>query len=98
MDKKVRLVDIHGATRTWIDAEITENGDLPFSGQDVGEAPEQYWHDSDYEYWPYIDAKDKDRVLLALIERLYHGRLSVITEFKDFLASKGISSEFSSYV
>jgi len=94
----VRLVDIHGPTRTWIDVEINDNGDLVFSGQDVGVAPEEFWGDSDYEYGLHIAAADKDRVLLALIQKMYSGNEKVVTEFKSFLTSKDIPCEFGSYV
>jgi hypothetical protein len=94
----LRLVDIHGPTRTWIDVDITDAGDLVFSGQDVGDAPEKFWGDSDYEYWLHISAADKDRVLLALIQKIYFGNSQLVSEFKDFLTSKGIPSKFGSYV
>jgi hypothetical protein len=100
VSKRTRLLDatVEGPTTTRIDVEITEEGDILFSGQDVGEAPERFWGDEDYEYWLKISATDKDRVLLALIEKLYSGNPSVISEIKDFLNSRDIPSEFSSYV
>ena len=64
----------------------------------MGEACEKFWGDSDYEYWLKIAAADKDRVLLALIEKLYFGNSSLVSEIKDYLASKDIPSEFASYV
>jgi hypothetical protein len=45
MSEKVRLVDTHGATSVRIDVEITDEGDLLFSGQDVGDAPNEFWGD-----------------------------------------------------
>ena len=90
--------EIDGHTYTRIDVEITSTGVLRFSGQDIGQAPERFWEDDDYEYWLEISAADKDRVLLALIEKLYFGNPSVTSEIREYLDSKGISSEFSSYV
>ncbi len=100
MSDKIRLVKvtIEGPTNIYVDVEITEEGDLLFSGQDVGKAPETFWGDEDYEYWLKVSAADKDRVLLTLIEKLYSGNPSLISEIKDYLGSKGIPSEFSSYV
>jgi hypothetical protein len=97
MSNKVRLVDIVGATQIHIDVEITEEGDLLFSGQDLGEAPQQFFDDSDYEYWLRISAADKDRVLLALIDKLYSGNPSVVSEVKEFLNSRAIPCTFDSY-
>jgi len=54
--------------------------------------------DSEYEYWLRIRASNKDKVLLALIEKLYSGNTSLISELKDYLESKGIPCEFHSYV
>lgn len=98
MSEKVRLVDVTGSTRIRIDVEIPRERDVLFSGQDVGEGPQKFWGDEDYEYWLEISAADKDRVLLALIEKLYSGNQSAISEIKEYLNSKGIPSEFSSYV
>lgn len=97
MPQSIRLVDISGPTQIHIDVEITDEGDLLFSGQDVGEAPRKFWDDGDYEYWLRISASDKDRVLLALIEKLYSGNPSVISELRAYLDSKDIPSKFDSY-
>ena len=61
MMDKVSLVRIEGPTSVYIDAEITDEGDLLFSGQDVGEAPSEMFGDSDYEYWLMIPALHKDQ-------------------------------------
>jgi hypothetical protein len=94
---KVNLVQVKGPTSIYIDVEITEEGDLLFSGQDIGKASEEFFGDSDYEYWLLIKAAQKDQVLLALIERFYSGNTRVISELRDFLNTKGIANEFDSY-
>ena len=99
MGESIRLVQhSDGKTSIRVDAQITDEGHLLFSGQDAGEAPAAFFGDEDYEYWLCIKAEHKDRVLLALIEKVYGGNLSVVSEFKEFLKSKGIPGEFSSYV
>ncbi len=98
MAERVRLVEIEGETSIRIEVEIAEDGGVLLSGQDAGDAPLALWGDDDYEYWLKIEAVDKDRVLLALIEQLYAGNANVISELKALLEEKGISSEFSSYV
>lgn len=97
MIKKVTLVDVKGPTSIHIEAEITDSGDLLLSGQDLGKAPRKFFGDSDYEYWLRISASNKDQVLLALIEKLYSGNPSLISQLREYLQSKGIPSEFSSY-
>ena len=96
--RKIRLYESRGATTILIDAEIAEDGRLEISGQDLGEAPEKYWGDSDYEYWVSVRPEHKDWVLLVLIEKLYGGKSSADTEFMEFLRSKGIPYEFGSWV
>ena len=73
MTKPIKLVSCGGSTSIHIDVRITEEGDLLFSGQDIGEVPEQIFGDSDYEYWLTVPASEKDRLLLALIEKHYAG-------------------------
>jgi hypothetical protein len=97
MIDRVRLVDLEGPTSIHIDLAITEEGDLLFSGQDLGDAPRTSFGDSDYEYWLRISAADKDRLLLALIEKLYAGNLSLVSEIRGYLDSKGIPRTFDSY-
>jgi hypothetical protein len=94
----VELVRIAGATSVCIDAEITENGDLQISGQDIGAAPQEMFGDVDYEYWLRIAAADKDRLLLALIEQQYSGNAKVVSKLRHFLGSKGIYCGFFSYL
>ena len=96
--RRLDEMDLDGPTHIRIDVEITDRGDLYFSGQDVGDASQRMWGDEDYEYWLHIHAMDKDRVLLALIEKLYLGNPSLISEFKALLDLEGIQSTFFSYV
>lgn len=90
MDKTVKLVELQGPTSVYIDAGINDDGDLVFSGQDIGEAPETYVGDSDYEYWLTIPAKEKDRFLLSLLEKQFLNDASVISTVREMLDSNGI--------
>jgi hypothetical protein len=93
----VSLVEVKGPTSITIDVGITGEGDLLFSGQDIGEAPKEVFGDSDYEYWLLVKAADKDRLVLALLEKFYAGNTRLISELRDFMASKGIPYQFDSY-
>jgi hypothetical protein len=97
MTTTVQLVRVEGSTSIYIDVEITEEGDLLFSGQDLGDAPREVFGDSDYEYWLRVNAAEKDKVLIALIEKMYSGNTKVISELMDFLKSRSIPSDFHSY-
>ncbi len=81
--KRVDLFEERGDTSRFVDAEINDNGDLVVSGQDVGEAPLQWWGDSDYEFWVTVASKDKQRILEALRNSSRKTGTSPDTELKD---------------
>ena len=97
MTKPIKLVSQGGSTSIYIDVRITEKGDLLFSGQDIGDAPEEIFGDLDYEYWLTVPAAEKDKLLLALIEKHYAGNSTVISEMREFMESKQISCAFFSH-
>ena len=88
--KKIKLFEERGPTSRFISAEVDENGKLIVSGQDVGETPRKLIDDGDYEFIVTVNAKDKDRVTLALIEKVFGGRFWAVDEFRQFLEEKGI--------
>ena len=97
MTKPIELVNQGGSTSIHIDVRIEKNGDLLFSGQDIGDAPEEIFGDLDYEYWLTVPAAEKDKLLLALIEKHYAGNSTVISEMREFMESKQISCAFFSH-
>ena len=97
MNEPIKLVSQGGSTSIHIDMRIDENGNLLFSGQDIGEAPEMFFGDSDYEYWLTVPASEKDRLLLALIEKHYAGDALVVSSLREFMESKNIPYNFHSH-
>ena len=97
MNEPIKLVSQGGSTSIHIDVRIDDNGDLLFSGQDIGDAPEEIFGDSDYEYWLTVPAAEKDRLLLALIEKHYAGDALVISTLWEFMESKQIPCSFFSH-
>ena len=97
MNEPIKLVRQGGSTSIYIDVCINENGDLLFSGQDIGSAPEEIFGDLDYEYWLTVPAIEKDKLLLALIEKHYGGDASVVSTLREFMESKEIPCSFYSY-
>jgi hypothetical protein len=88
--KKVQLYEQQGETSRYIDAEITQHGDLVISGQDLGKMPEKYWGDSDYEFMVYVAAKYKSDVFRILLEKLNNDIDDVEDEFRDLMKSRRI--------
>lgn len=97
MTDSIELVNQRGDTSIRIDVSVKKNGDLQFAGQDIGKAPSELFGDSDYEYWLTVPAAEKDRLLLALIEKHYAGDASVVSTMRELMESKQIACEFSSY-
>ena len=97
MARRIKLYESRDKTSIYIDAEIKGTGDLQLSGQDVGEAPRKFYDDIDYEYWLTVSKEHKDDVLLLLIEKLYGGNSSAVSEFRRLLESSGIPCEFHSH-
>ena len=97
MSESIKLVSQGGSTSIYIDVRITEEDDLLFSGQDVGSDPEEIFGDTDYEYWLTVPAAEKDRLLLALLEKHYAGDALVISALRKFMESKQIPCSFYSF-
>ncbi len=95
---RIDLVEERGETSVFISAEIDTDGRFIISGEDIGKSPEEFWGDSDYEYWVVVSPDQKDRVLLALVEKLYKGDMKVVSKFRNLLSEKNIPSEFGSWV
>jgi hypothetical protein len=97
MNDPIKLVMQGGSTSIHIDVRIDDSGDLLFSGQDIGDAPEEIFGDSDYEYWLTVPASEKDRLLLALLEKHYAGDALVISTLRELMESKQIPCSFFSH-
>ena len=97
MNDPIKLVNQGGSTSIHIDVRINENGDLLFSGQDIGDAPEEIFGDLDYEYWLTVPAVEKDKLLLALIEKHYAGYAMLVSTLRELMESKDISFGFYSH-
>lgn len=89
-EKTVRLYEDHGETSRLIDAEIRSSGDLVVSGYDVGKSPCRWFGHSDYEFAVTVEACQKDRLLLALIEQCFGRKFSAVDEFREFARSREI--------
>ena len=97
MSQSVKLVNQGGSTSIHIQARIEESGNLVISGQDIGDAPEEFFGDLDYEYWLTVPAAEKDQLLLALIEKHYAGDSSVVSKLRDLMKEKHIPCTFHSH-
>lgn len=97
MSAKVELYKSRGETSRQVSAEVDSNGKLTLSACDLGKMPEEFFGDSDYEFWATVQPEHKDAVVLALIEQLYSGHDRAVDEFIALLKSRGIPYQFQSY-
>ncbi len=91
----------------YVDASL-HDGSLTISGQDIGEAAEEFWGDSDYEYWLTLspDATTKlfkilcagspDEDPLDVLQKKFHGT-GAFSGIRAFCARHGIEAKFDSY-
>jgi len=75
-------------------AEIDDKGNLVLEGYDLGETPEKFWGDIDYEYWRTIDKDYKDTILLWLLKE----RFCADSDFCQWLEEKGIPNQFFNWI
>ncbi len=94
---KIRLYEMRGETSIFIDVEIDEKGAIIMSGQDLGKAPQEFWGDSDYEYWITINEEQKDTLLLSLVHQFFGGTHEAFSKFREFLNERDIPYEFDSW-
>lgn len=94
----VTLYEAAGPTSVFIEAEITPEGDLLISGQDVGEASDSVFGDRDYEYWLRVPRDQQERLILALLREVYEGNANVVSQMKALLETEGIPCTFETYM
>ena len=74
-------------TSTYVDIKITEEGDLHILRNTFG--PDNF----ETEVTAVVSAKDKDLLLLVLLEHMYAGNRSALEEFVAFARSKKVGIE-----
>jgi hypothetical protein len=74
---------------SWLDAVIDDNGNLVLEGYDLGETPQEFWGDDDYEYWWIVKKKYKKKVLRLLVKEQFDTK----SDLKNWLNAKCIPGE-----
>ena len=63
MNEPIKLVSQGGSTSIHIDMRIQDNGDLLFSGQDIGDAPSEIFGDLDWAHSQVIQPQSAHSTL-----------------------------------
>lgn len=72
-------------------------GGLKVDAQDMGKLVEEYWGDSDYEFWVTIPPQEAAKLAYALIRKHYTGRAGAVDEIRSLCAEAGVKSESGSW-
>ena len=91
---EVVLHDERNGRTYHLSVAVKDSWDLVFSGQIVSQDYEQMFGDTDYEYWLTVSSQDVPKVLLELIKDRFQDE----TDFRKWLESKAIPSEFHNYL
>ena len=107
MSEKVVLCD---SDTEWLYVHVTAELDcakLTVSGVDCGKAAEEFWGDSDYEYWYHFDEENTALLFLKIgadqtdplknLKENFNG-LSGCRKLRDFCDSEGIAYSFSNWI
>ena len=70
-------------------AYVGKDGDMGMHTHDLGGPAGS----CDYEYFTWVKKKHKDKLIIALMEKLYGGKDSCPEEFRSLMEEKGIPCE-----
>ena len=94
--------------RVWVNvwAEI-ENGCLKISGQDLGNAPKEFFGSGEFEYWYNFDEKNTERLIVLLTQKEHDFKEQLLEKFgglegckrlKEFCKENDIQYRYMSWV
>lgn len=102
----LELCNEHGLTaEVHVRASLTD-GALTFAGHDLGSYVEDFWGDSDYEYWIELDKENTGKLFAlihgekdpeAALRREFSG-LEGCSRLREMCTENGIKYSFFSYV
>ena len=76
---------------------LEADGTVVVDTQDMGKLVEEWWGDSDYEFWVRIPPAEVSRLAWELIRKHYAGRVSAVDEIRDLCSKAGIKAESGSW-
>jgi hypothetical protein len=85
---RLREVRVPGDVRL-LDAVINDAGDLLLEGFDCGKSVQEFWGDSDYEWWLYVRQAHKAQVLRELRSERFAGD----ADYRKWLVTKEIPDD-----
>ena len=92
---RVSLYEQRGETSITLAATTSSGGDFEMAGLDIGRAPQEVWGHDDYEYTVTVAAAEKDRLLLALVKKIYGGDPMGTSHLMELLDAEGVPYSFS---
>ena len=92
---RVSLYEHRGETSIFLEATTSPGGDFEMAGHDIGRAPQEVWGHDDYEYTVTVSAAEKDRLLLALVKKIYGGDAMGTSHLMELLEAESVPFSFS---
>ena len=91
--KRIRLIEEHKETFTFIYAEVVGTGDLLMAGTRAGEGPRKFLDRDSFGYWVSVSSDQKENVLIALIEIIYGKEALKNPELFAMMAGEGMGQD-----
>jgi hypothetical protein len=76
---------------------LEADGSLQIDAQDMGPLVEEWWGDSDYEFWCRIPPEAAAKLAYALLRKHYTGREQGVEEVRTLCAEAGVPCENGSW-
>jgi hypothetical protein len=77
---------------------LDASGGFKIDAQDMGPTVEEFWGDSDYEFWVTVPPEAMAKLAYALAKKLYAGRARAVDEFQALCIEAGVPHERGSWV
>lgn len=77
---------------------LEADGTVVVDAQDMGPTVEEFWGDSDYEFWVRVAPADASRLAYELIRKHYAGRERAVDEIRELCSKAGIKADSGSWV
>lgn len=81
-----------------IDIYLEADGSLKVEGGDVGKGVEEFWGDSDYEFWTKIAPDDVPALCFALLRDKLSGDRNAVETAQDYCKAEGIKADFGTWI
>ena len=77
---------------------IEDDGAIKMDAQDMGPTVEEFWGDSDYEFWVRVEPAALPKLTFELLREKFAGQLGAVNTLRDWCKAHDVAHEFDSWV